>query len=62
MDVVTQDLREIASISDQKQRTEQYKQLLQKQLAEGNVEACNAYVDHSMFRAQRCIHRGDICQ
>jgi hypothetical protein len=40
-------LQAIADKPDQKQKLEDYKQLLQRLLAAPSVDTCNAFVDHS---------------
>lgn len=40
-------LHAVAGLSDQKQKLEQYKQLLHSILASSSVEACINFVDHS---------------
>lgn len=42
-------LDEIASVSDQKQRVELYKNALQEILASGSARACKPFLDHSKF-------------
>ncbi len=42
-------LESVALLSDQKQKIEQYRNLLNGTLASGSREECEKFVDHSMF-------------
>ena len=43
-------LDEVAALSDQKQKIEQYRAALQKVLQNGSTEQCKEFVDHSAFQ------------
>jgi hypothetical protein len=47
-------LRQIAAVSDQKAKIEQYKHVLDSVLASNHAEDAKAFVDHSKFLRHNC--------